>query len=102
MIIKIARDFTITPGGRFREHGKFSAEEFRDDILMPAMDIHDVVTIDLDGTYGFAITFLDEVFSYLLNYYSKDLLRKKLKFISNETPTYINEIKNIMFPGEEV
>lgn len=33
--IKIADDFSKCVGGRFRTLGKFSAEEFRDDHLIP-------------------------------------------------------------------
>jgi len=37
MTIKISRDFSPFPAGRFRIDGKYSAEAFRDNILIPAI-----------------------------------------------------------------
>ena len=33
IIINICRDFTETPGARYKSEGEFSGEEFRDDLL---------------------------------------------------------------------
>ena len=33
MTYSIANEFSTTPGGRFRKHGPYSGQEFRDDVL---------------------------------------------------------------------
>ena len=35
--INIANDFSVFPGGRYRSDGEFSGEEFRDNILITAL-----------------------------------------------------------------
>ena len=62
MIIRIATDFTETPGARYRNEGDFSGEEFRESILEPkfleAKNKGEQLTIDLDGGYGYPTSFL--------------------------------------------
>ena len=66
----IADEFSATPGGRFRKHGPFSGEEFRDDILRDllkrAIDFDCKLSIVLDGTSGYASAFLEEAFGGLV------------------------------------
>ena len=70
MSINIARDYSAAPGGRYVKDGKFSGEEFREKVLGPklktALRSNDTVEVDLDGTYGFSSSFLDEVFGGLV------------------------------------
>lgn len=65
-LIKIATDFSRTPGGRYRSDGPASGEEFREDILIPALSHGDTVTIDLDGARGYPSSFLEEAFGGLV------------------------------------
>lgn len=63
--IKIARDYTRTPGFRRRSQGDYSGEEFREDYLQPAFDHlgeEEILVVDLDGARGYATSFLEEVF----------------------------------------
>lgn len=96
MIIKI-RDFTITPGGRYKKHGKYSGEEYRESILIPAYnkakDNNEGLCVDLDGTYGYPSSFLEEAFGGLARAYPSDDLLNHLDFISYEDPEEINRIK---------
>lgn len=66
--IKVS-DWSKYPGGRFRRDGKFSGEEFRDDVLYPklraAIEAGDGIIVNLDGTAGYASSFLEEVFGGL-------------------------------------
>ncbi|MBK5942742.1 STAS-like domain-containing protein [Halorhodospira halophila] len=64
-IISISKDFSRFPAGRFRRHGPYTGEAFREDILAPAIREHDKVTVDLDGTAGFGSSFLEEAFGGL-------------------------------------
>lgn len=90
--INVAKDFTNTPGYTDNSYGKFSGDEFKNNILIPALNNNDCVVIDLDGCYGFSIGFLNFAF-YNLNDYDK----VRLRFISMEDPFLINEIEEIMF-----
>lgn len=89
LTLSIARDFSQTPGGRYRKDGRFSGEEFRDDILVPALRTAisqgDHVNVLLDGTFGYAASFLDEVFGGLVRERRIDptLLRGGLRIEAN-------------------
>lgn len=93
--IAIAQDFTRTPGARFKSDGGFSGEEFREKFLEPLFKpgmADEVVTIELDGTEGFATSFLEEAFGGLARQYGKDLCLRRLRFVSVEDPLLIDEI----------
>lgn len=78
--IVIARDFTPFPGGRYRQHGEGSGEEFRDDLLRPALNREASVTVRLDGTSGYPSSFLEEAFGGLIRVgFTAEDLRKRLK-----------------------
>lgn len=65
-IINVARDFTPYPAGRFRKHGRFTGQVFREDLLVPALRDFDVVLVDFNGTEGVRSSFLDEAFGGLV------------------------------------
>jgi hypothetical protein len=88
-IIQVRNDFTEFPGGRYREDGTFSGEEFRDDLLIPALDSFDQVLVQLDGTAGYPSSFLEEAFGGLVRAgYSRATLAKKLE-IKADDPHYV-------------
>ena len=70
MTYKIADEFSKTPGGRFRKHGPYSGEAFRDDVLRgllgQAIGSDDKLVIVLDGTHGYGSSFLEEAFGGLI------------------------------------
>jgi len=60
--INFRRDFSPYPGPCYRQDGWFSAEEFRDDHLIPALK-EGRVSLELDGTrWTYPPSFLEEVF----------------------------------------
>jgi len=66
-IISIADDYSRFPGGRWRKDGPYSGEQFRDDLLLPALMAasarqDDKVIVDLDGVAGYSSSFLEESF----------------------------------------
>ena len=99
MIIKVAEVFTETPGGRYKEQSKFSGEEFRDDILIPTIkkciDNEIDLIVDLDGTFGYATSFLDEAFGKLVKFFPESEV-KKITFISEDEPSINLRIKKYM------
>jgi STAS-like domain of unknown function (DUF4325) len=95
--LNIAREFTPTPGPRFSKEGKFSGEQFRDEVLKErfAQALRESVTlyIDLDGGYGYAPSFLEEAFGGLAREYGPQPVLNTLKFKSDEEPLLISDIE---------
>ncbi|MBE6119211.1 MAG: DUF4325 domain-containing protein [Erysipelotrichaceae bacterium] len=94
--INIARDFTKTPGGRFKKEGKHSGQEFRDTILIPeyekAVENNEVLRVNLDGGYGYGSSFLEESFGGLVRKFGK-VDADKIEIVSEEEPQLVNDIK---------
>jgi hypothetical protein len=68
--LSIASEFSKYPAGRTRRDGPYSAERFRDDILVPALkgaaEKGGRVIVILDGVYGYSSSFLEETFGGLV------------------------------------
>lgn len=75
-VIDVARDFTPTPGGRYRKEGEYSGEEFRERFLEPVLDQGGQVIVDLDGPEGFTTSFLEEVFGGLVRKYGPQVMAR--------------------------
>ncbi|MGL4412105.1 MAG: STAS-like domain-containing protein [Bacteroidales bacterium] len=95
--IKVSEDFTMTPGARYRTDGPHSGEEFFEEILKPrfseALEKGETLTIDLDGTNGYASSFLNESFRLLKEEFGDDICWNNIELISEEYPKYIDKIK---------
>jgi len=85
MTYNIAHEFSMTPGGRFRKHGPYSGEEFREDVLCDllhtAIEGGDKLAIVLDGAVGYPSSFLEEAFGGLvrLRKFSHETIRRHLE-----------------------
>ncbi|MFN0729406.1 STAS-like domain-containing protein [Polaribacter gochangensis] len=88
--IKIAKDFSFTPGPRYIDEGKNSGEKFRKEVLYPkfkeAIETNKKVIVDLDGTAGYGTSFLEESFGGLIriNKLSYKEILKVLTIITEE------------------
>lgn len=95
--IKISTDFSRTPGARYRSDGPFSGEDFYIKILKPRFESAtkngSKLTIDLDGTYGYATSFLSEAFYTLASDFTPKIVLENLEIVSKEEPYLIDEIK---------
>jgi hypothetical protein len=91
--ISVAQDFSKVPAGRYFCDGSFSGQAFAKQILSPNLDKYDVVTIVLDGTYGYGSSFLEEAFGGLVRSkgYTASELEGRLNLVSN---------KNLHLPHE--
>lgn len=69
----IAKEYTTTPGLRFKWQGEYSGEEFRDDILIPLIKEHKNIVLELDGVEGYCIGWLEEVFGGLVRHFNSDI-----------------------------
>lgn len=95
--IIISKDFSETPGGRYAKDGGFSGELFRESFLKPAfskLKEGDKLLIDLDGGYGYGISFLEEAFGGLAREVSPALVNSALDFKSDDEPELIPLIRD--------
>lgn len=98
IVISIAKDFSRTPGPRYIKEGSFSAELFLKEILeekfREVMETDNKIIVDLDGTMGYATSFLEETFGGLARKYGSEKVEKVIKIKSDEEPWLISDIKN--------
>lgn len=94
--LKVIKDFTAYPGGRSREVGDNSAEEFYEDVLLPkykeAKEEGCKLSIDFDGAAGYAGSFIDEAFGRLGHEFGYDDVKSRLIMISIEDKYLPTEI----------
>jgi hypothetical protein len=68
--LSVGRDFSRTPGARYETEGDHSGEVFRTRLLLPrvkdAISNKSKLVVDLDGTAGYATSFLEEAFGGLV------------------------------------
>lgn len=94
--ISVAKDFTPFPGPRLKERGEWSGEEFRDEILIPALQKNEPFTLDLDGVMNYPPAFLEEAFGGLIRCgYSLPQITQ-LMTLKCRKPARIHEIEMYM------
>jgi hypothetical protein len=102
--IKIARDFSYSPGPRYIKEGKNSGEKFRQDILAEAFKTaikeNKQVIVDLDGTDGYGTSFLEEAFGGLIRNDEIDykniierlqIISKEEEYLKDDVFAYLND-----------
>ena len=93
--IKVVQDFSKYPAGRYYEDGDYSAQKFRNDLLLPALTANsDAVTVELDGVAGYSSSFLEEAFGGLVreSKLPKGELEERLSLVSADK-NLIEEIR---------
>ena len=97
IFVSIAKDFTITPGGRYIKEGPYSGELFREQILFPkyieAKAKGVMLVVNLDGCMGYPSSFLDESFGGLVALVPDEDILKRIKLISDDEPGLIEKVK---------
>jgi len=95
--IRIGPEFSKTPGSRYITNGKHSGEQFREEVLkskyLEAIQAGVKLHVDLDGTAGYATSFLEEAFGGLAREYGSAKVAAVLEFTSNDEPYLIEEIQ---------
>lgn len=92
------KEFSEFPGPRYRNLGPCSGEEFREEILVPAIKQYGAenLVIDLDGTCGYGSSFLEEAFGGLLRDRAitpDEAVVIVENLVSDEDPSLIDEIR---------
>ena len=85
-IINFATEFTDCPGGRARINGDYSGEEFRVDVLTPALEQADRVVLNLNGVFSFPASFVDEAFGILVAELGLAAVQRKLMIQCDDNP----------------
>ena len=105
--LNVRRDFSRTPGPRYRHEGNFSGEQFREEVLLPAVrkainEKYQVVVV-LDGAAGYGTSFLEESFGGLIRICRlkyQDVINA-IRFKSFEEPDLVAEIKEYLLDAKE-
>ncbi|TMP49494.1 MULTISPECIES: STAS-like domain-containing protein [unclassified Pseudoalteromonas] len=82
------KDFSKSPFGRYKSDSKYSAEVFRDTILIPALLSNEHVELDLNGLdVELGSSFLEETFGGLVrsNKFSSTELTTRLTLVSDDS-----------------
>ena len=75
-------DFSDTPGGRSAERSLYSAEEFYNSHVKPALNNFDIVMVNLDGSQGVLYSFLEEVFGGAVRDIGKEVYNRLIPYAS--------------------
>lgn len=86
-------DFTKIPGGRFRIHGKGSAEAFYEEHLLDILNTNpDKLIIDFTGTWGAGPSFISQLTIYLQGFYgNKSVVKQRVTPVATGNPQVIND-----------
>jgi hypothetical protein len=99
--INIATDFAKEPGARTYSDGPKSGQEFFEELLRPkyleAAGLGVKLRIILDGTEGYASSFINEAFRRLGGEFGPDAVMANLIIVSNEVPKYIKKIREAVY-----
>jgi phosphomannomutase len=99
--INVAKDFTLIPGARNYSDGPKSGQEFYEILLKRkyAEAIKEGVKLKviIDGTEGYASSFLNEAFSLLGNEFGANNVWNNLIIVSDEIPKYIEKVKKSVY-----
>jgi hypothetical protein len=98
--ISISKDFSDSPGARYRSDGPNSAQQFLEEHLLTkfekAVEGNYILEIDLDGVMGYPSSFISGSFGKLSILKGSKMILKHIQFISLESNTrldaFINEI----------
>lgn len=83
-LISIAKNFSATPYGRYREDGPESGEVFREEHLLPAIK-QGQVELDIDGVDGLPSSFWEEALGGLVRRGLKiDEIEKRLSIVCSD------------------
>ena len=95
--LSIANEFSKTPGPRYIDEGEFSGEALRTTLLASMLEAavakEEALEVNLDGTYGYGTSFLEEAFGGLVrnNGFAVETLRKYLVIVSEEDQDFALE-----------
>lgn len=100
MVTLRIKDFSTTPGVRSKDEGPFSGEEYRTKFLEPeirkSLNSGEKIKIILDGTLGYATSFLEEVFGGIVRKFGYENVKRLIEIVSIQRPYYIDDVNDYM------
>ena len=104
ILIKVAKDFTPVPIGRYLTDGDYSGEAFLEKLLFPkfreAEESDESLQIDFTGMKSLSSSFLEEAFGGLVRKTKKDpqLILDRIEFAPKGTylDAYIEDVKTFI------
>ncbi|MBR5702753.1 MAG: STAS-like domain-containing protein [Bacteroidales bacterium] len=98
-------DYSQSPGPRYCIQGDDSGEHFYhtqlNSLFTEAYKENALLVITLDGADGYASSFLDEAFGNLVYDFSREIVSKHLRIVSNDEDVWTEMIENETFPEWE-
>ncbi|MES2737245.1 MAG: STAS-like domain-containing protein [Verrucomicrobiota bacterium] len=84
--ICIANDFSISPSGREPDDGPFNGQRFREELLVPALQTNEKVSVRIDEVEGYGSSFLEEAFGGLVRQdgFTAKQLEQKLELVADK------------------
>lgn len=102
--VSIAKDFSLTPGPRNIVEGEHSGEKFRKEILnkklIEAVEKDSKLVVNLDGTFGYGTSFLEETFGGLVRENRTIKVSDYVEIISDEEPYLVDDINKYIRDAE--
>jgi hypothetical protein len=93
------------PGPRYCNQGECSGEDFYhrklNNEFAEAFSAKQTLVVDLDGTAGYASSFLDEAFGNLIYDFTKDVVINNITLISKQEPDWKEMIFSEVFADWE-
>ena len=83
-VYKVAESFSRFPGGRKKNHGDFSGEEFFEAVTKPLLNQHPFVEFDLSGSEGYSSGFLDEAFGEIGALIGLDEAKRRVRIVASD------------------
>lgn len=94
--ISIAKDFSLSPGLRYRWQGPNSGEQFREELLRKrfegAVADGEKLHVNLDGIRGYATSFLEEAFGGLARDLGAATVQKFLVVDCADEPELVSDV----------
>lgn len=103
--VSVLNDFSEYPGPRYSNQGEHSGEEFYHSIInkkfATAVVDKSTLEVNLDGTAGYASSFLDEAFGNLVYDFGESIVKNHLVIVSTQEPDWIDMLEKETYPQWE-
>lgn len=94
--IDLPKQFSDTPGGRYRARSEKSGEEFRDDVLRPALKKADFLFIEMNGASGYPHSFLDESFGKIIDEIGIKEFHRRIKWNLTDNAVALRRLEEVI------
>lgn len=89
-------EWTKYPGGRFRETGDFSGEEFREKFLEGPESEGYSFELDFNNLFTVGWSFIDESLGYFVSKIGEKEFRRRFKIIADDDPDIFDELETVI------